>query len=476
MQHGTLRTVCGVALILLGLTVTVVPTAAQNSYQTIDYPGVAGQPGVTGQLGANGINDLQNVVGGYTQPGAYHGYLFSRGTFSTIDYPISGVSETVPYGINYQGQIVGYYLLNQVIHGFLLTAGSYSTIDFPGANWTTVTGINSAGKLSGWYTASGNHGFVGFPGGLSTYDFPGATATFVLGINDFGDIAGSWTLNNNLHGFVVRGGNATSIDFPGALATRAFAINEGGLIVGSYLDNTNNPRDHGFLFAGGKFSTIDPPGSTFTICQGIGNSGQIVGYYVDSLGASHGFKALVMPLLDPVPYALNGPNVVSATAPPNQSGLNGADQLLSGRPVVGVAADGVSQVVIAIPATNVGDAFTLTLFNDQSVQSSSPSQDGGLGQAGNSAISSSQVTVTAVATTSNGPYAFAVYRAPSDFAPGYKYWRLSGGILQRFNKHRRSARLQECDDPGRSIYQRHKLFDSGPDCASPRVADSRHMV
>jgi hypothetical protein len=91
-----------------------------------------------------------------------------------------------------------------------------------------------------------------------------------------------------------------------------------------------------------------------------------------------------------------------------------------GRPVQGVAADGVAQAVIRIPATNVGDQFTLTLVNDQNGQII-PDEDGALGNPGDAIFAQGQITITAVNTGTgpngpNPPFAFAAYRAPVDFA------------------------------------------------------------
>ena len=131
-------------------------------------------------------------------------------------------------------------------------------------------------------------------------------------------------------------------------------------------------------------------------------------------------------LVDPTPNAgvslLDGSNVVSDLAPPGTNGLSGADRLATqGRAIVGVAADGVAEAVIRIPAVNVGDTFTLTVMtepNDNGTTQASASvpEDGGLAPTGPLPNFQSTTTVTAVATQSSGPWAFAVYRAPLDFA------------------------------------------------------------
>ncbi|MCU1240036.1 MAG: hypothetical protein JWO71_762 [Candidatus Acidoferrum typicum] len=115
-------------------------------------------------------------------------------------------------------------------------------------------------------------------------------------------------------------------------------------------------------------------------------------------------------LQDPIP------NLVTGSAVKSSSQLQSL--LASGRAVAGVAADGVTQVVVRIQGTNIaGHSFMVALLNDQGTQSTAPNEDGALGSPGDTNFSQSQVTVTAGSADINGvAYAFAVYRAPKDFA------------------------------------------------------------
>ena len=109
-------------------------------------------------------------------------------------------------------------------------------------------------------------------------------------------------------------------------------------------------------------------------------------------------------LLDPVPSLLKGASVTT-----------NANVLASkGRVVEGTAADSASELVLRIPATSVGEQFTITVINDLGGQSTSSSEDGGLGAIGTGTFTASQLTVTAV-TTTIGPMAFAIYGSPLDF-------------------------------------------------------------
>lgn len=113
-------------------------------------------------------------------------------------------------------------------------------------------------------------------------------------------------------------------------------------------------------------------------------------------------------LSDPVPSLLDGPTVTS-----------NAKRLAAGaRPVEGVAADGVSRIVIAVSTATAGQAFTFTVYSDQSAPSASTAEDGALALVGSNDFNHGQLATPAV-TTGQGAMAFVVYRAPIDFArPG----------------------------------------------------------
>ena len=109
-------------------------------------------------------------------------------------------------------------------------------------------------------------------------------------------------------------------------------------------------------------------------------------------------------VLDPVPSLLNGAAVTT-----------NVNVLASkGRVVEGTAADASSELVLRIPANSVGEQFTITVINDQGQQSTSSIEDGGLGAIGTTGFTASQLTVTAV-STSSGPMVFAIYGSPLDF-------------------------------------------------------------
>jgi uncharacterized membrane protein len=95
--------------------------------------------------------------------GGQHGFLLSKGVFTTIDVP--GASGTVAFGINPGGDIVGFFAVGSgstsQLHGFLLSKGVFTTIDVPGMSETLAFGINPQGDIVG-YTTNFDvaHGFL----------------------------------------------------------------------------------------------------------------------------------------------------------------------------------------------------------------------------------------------------------------------------------------------------------------------------
>ena len=146
---------------------------SRGTFTTVDYPGAADTFGL-------GINSAGDIVGIYLDASAVkaHGFLLSKGSFSSFDYPGSvtnifacgGFGGGVSYtdGINNRGEIVGGYCgADGQLHGFLMSKGSFTTVDFPGAMYSFAGGINSEGEIVGGYqSADGRyHGFLLSNGG-----------------------------------------------------------------------------------------------------------------------------------------------------------------------------------------------------------------------------------------------------------------------------------------------------------------------
>jgi probable HAF family extracellular repeat protein len=172
--------------------------------------------------------------------------------FSQFDAPSAVVTEG--WGVNSAGQIVGDYRPGSLwTNGFLYSNGTYTTINDPLATTSSIAyGINDAGQIIGDYE-DGNHGFLYNPssGTFTTLNNPGNNGTFWRGINASGQIVGYFLAGSFAHGFLynLSSGTFTTLDDPlGTNGTQALGINNLGQIVGSYIDASRH--SHGFLYNG----------------------------------------------------------------------------------------------------------------------------------------------------------------------------------------------------------------------------------
>jgi len=387
---------------------------------------------------ASAVNGSGQVVGRSTpSDGSVRAFLWQNGAITRLGEPAT--YSSVANGINVSGQVVGRITADSP-HAALWQNGLLTDLGTLGGTSSEAFGINAAGRIVGYSSLPSNarHAFLWQNGAMTDLgSLNGESQAF--GINDAGQIVG-WSSVSvpsgaaDSHAFLWQNGVMTDLGALGGHYSSAAAINASGQVAGdSDLNVPATGPHHCFLWQNGVMTDIGTLGNGACLAHGINSSGQIVGEVVFST-SSHAFlwqsgvpsgvmtdlgpilggnsvaaTAISSPgvLFDPVPDLLIGPAVTTDT------------NLLSsfGTPVGGAAADGVTQVVIKIPAASVNDQVTVTLFNDQSLsgQNILPNEDGGLGKPGDTSFSGSQTTVTAQ-STNTGAMAFAIYRAPVDFA------------------------------------------------------------
>ncbi|HEV1995000.1 MAG TPA: hypothetical protein VGR03_11770 [Candidatus Acidoferrum sp.] len=249
-------------------------------------------PGAT-LTSPQGINPAGDIVGIYDDAsGKRHGFLLSRGNFTSIDYP--GAVATDARGINRHGHIVGAYINApgglQNMHGYLLSHGSFSEVQFPGYLGTIAQRILPNGNIYGCnhntdFMAS-MHGYVRTAEGYTAIDVPasmhnGATPDGSTIVGLYADMMGM------THGYLIEEGEFNSFDVPGSNATQGWDINPQGDIVGDFRDTAGH--FHGFLRTDDGYTTIDFPAAAQTVARGINRRGDIVGRYTDTNGKLHGF-------------------------------------------------------------------------------------------------------------------------------------------------------------------------------------------
>ena len=121
------------------------------------------------------------------------------------------------------------------------------------------------------------------------------------------------------------------------------------------------------------------------------------------------FSATNVSLIDPVASGF-------LTQYANSGSISTDTDLLSsgGNLVQGASADGVTQVLVRIPTAQAGTTFNLSL-QDENGNASSTGEIGGLFKLGGAPKdAASGIAVTSVNTV-NGPMAYAIYLAPTDF-------------------------------------------------------------
>lgn len=280
-------------LISLAAGIFASQTAMAQNFISFDYPGAT-------QTTVTSVNNKGVMAGYYADP-TWHGFVLQNGAFTQIDFPAAQWTKAL--GINDNGDIVGYYAdgTTAFLHGFLFSKGVYTTLDPPDSvvGETIASGINNIGQIVGYYDgADGNqHGFLWTAGVYSTIDFPGSSLTFITSIDNAGAMAGFYgDPFPNYSGFLYQNGTFSSpIRYPGASDTELNGINDSGQIVGYAYPSVSG----GFVYDSnsGKFTDISVPGATSSQVFGISDIGQLVAGSYSPLraGSDHGFVSATGP-------------------------------------------------------------------------------------------------------------------------------------------------------------------------------------
>jgi probable HAF family extracellular repeat protein len=269
-----------------------------------NYPGAA----ETAPLAAN----LAQIVGYYASATAGGAYIQTVGESAStpfLAFAPADSENSYASGINAHGVVAGGYCIlpqgcsyPQSQHGFTWTQGIFTTIDYPGATSGGAYGINDLGQIVGGFCNTGNvcggtilnptaHAFLDDHGTFTELDYPGAYETQANAINNAGQIAGVYNdITGGPNSFVYQNGVYTNIDDPNAVWTNATAINNHGVAAGYYADS--NLRTHGFLYQNGRFTTVDHPNAGGTSLSGINDDGFLVGNWFHTNGVPDTFKAI----------------------------------------------------------------------------------------------------------------------------------------------------------------------------------------
>src|SRR5664279_851110 len=127
--------------------------ATQTSFVALDVPG-ADSTEVHGVIRTGPLLQYAEVVGTYHDVHGTHGFVWSRGRFTALNYP--GAHDTWTLGINRRQEIVGVYAGSDGIQrGFHYAGGSYTKVTCPftrgfgGPSDVSPNAINDAGTIVG---------------------------------------------------------------------------------------------------------------------------------------------------------------------------------------------------------------------------------------------------------------------------------------------------------------------------------------
>lgn len=371
---------------------------------------------------AFGINDAGQVVGQTTIGGIeIHAYRWQNDAMTDLNLCCF---QSRAFGINAAGQVVGTTQLSNVNfgvnHAFLWQDGHMTDLGTLGApaccDVSQALAVNNTGQVVGESVTANReiHAFLWQNGVMTDLGTLGDQSSSANWINDAGQVVGytqRFTFSGPTQAFLWQNGAMTALGTVGGSNSNALSINAAGQIVG-VSDTPDGIRratlwqkDPQGVYRITDLNTLLPPDSGWTLvaARAINDRGQIIGVG-EFNGVNHRYLLSPVEILDPVPELLSGAEVTTD-----------AERLAKkGRPVQGVAADGVARVVIRIPAKSVGEQIMLTVLNAQQVESFAKDEDGAVADVNNPLLFTSSVTVQAQ-NTSLGPMAFALYLAPKDF-------------------------------------------------------------
>jgi probable HAF family extracellular repeat protein len=248
---------------------------------------------------ARGINDLGQVVGGYSPSGKAVAFLLDGGVVTNLDTP-AGTTYNIATAINNQGQVLINSILGPASMAFLWVGGDRRQIPSLGG-YIAGNALNQLGEVVGLSAPIGSalgHAFLWsggqsidlgvLPGGAGpdcgycvNSNFSTATA-----INDSSEIVGqSSAAGQTLHAFLWRGGLMQDLGtLPGDNRSGAISIDNRGQIVGMSGHSTGVIIDYtrAVLWSHGAIVDLNeliPPDSgwTLNIAVAINSRGEIAG-------------------------------------------------------------------------------------------------------------------------------------------------------------------------------------------------------
>ncbi len=366
-------------------------------------------------LGQTGTYTVQVVWGSGTPSTVNYSMMLAeagttfQGTATTNGATATGTLSSVAAMAEYTAYIpagVSYYA----------TVGSTSSSPSGLGFGLQITTPNGAQILSGYYTDYNNVNFVTSVGGNYRFVIYRADSASLTAANYNFSVAVGGLPAILVGGRTIADGTYTGSIAHGVFDEWPFVAAGGQPITVSIADAPGNPSGAGIGFnvfnpSGVKLISGYTPNITFT--PTASGTYRVLIYRGDSGASAYYQNALYNLTLKG--SSLPAPNVALLdpvdNSSPTSSLLYGAavttdtNRLaVGGRLVSGIAADGTAELVLRIAASGPRETFVVSLTGD-----------GYIGPVGSRPSGQNDIVVTATANTQS-PYAYAVYRAPMNFA------------------------------------------------------------
>jgi hypothetical protein len=234
-------------------------------------------------------------VGGYYQSGTTVRNCFTlKGKTKTTLSDPDGALGTECWDINSAGTVVGDYVDSSgIYHGYTYSKGTYTTFDPPGSTYTVGYGINDSNFVVGFYVdAAGNqYGYTYDGKKYTTIKVKGGNTVLAFGVNASGQITVEATLSDGFtHSWVYTGKKKKELVFPNIQQVAGHHLNTAGQVSATIIDSSSN-------YFGGVYDPVKDayyqfsyPKAALTIMDGINDSETLAGRYaITSSGTSYGY-------------------------------------------------------------------------------------------------------------------------------------------------------------------------------------------
>jgi hypothetical protein len=243
------------------------------------------------------INASNTSVGGVfaTLSGVRNCFVMKGKKKTPLSDP-NAVNGTECWGISSTGTIVGDYVdANSAYHGYIYSNGTFSDIAPPKSMYTVVYGVNASNVAIGYYidTKGVYYGFLYDGTKFTKLTVKGGTTTEGFGIDDAGDYTLTSVLSDGYtHSYYVpHGGKRTEILFPNYEQTVLHHMNNSGQISATIIDTSGNYHCGVYDSVKNLYYTLDDKKGTITIGDGINDKQTVVGRYQTAESVSYGYVA-----------------------------------------------------------------------------------------------------------------------------------------------------------------------------------------